>query len=300
VSSREDAIRIAVGRDEVTAGSLRAERLALARRAMTDDGFVVLDDLVPVEVVDALDERMERDVPELERRALVTPRRWAGHLQHQAPPDAQYVFPEIVANPVVVSLCRAVMGADIQLVLYTANTNTPGSVRQDVHNDINQLWSDVDHAPPAHLIVVNVPLIDTSAGNATELWPGSHLDPRTHRGGEAKVSCRDDWLAERRALRPPIQVEQRRGSVLVRDARLWHAGVPNTTERARVMVAMAYAPTWYAADALTLPEAARSAWEQLGVPVCATFTSEPFDPLDPEWSGVRGRQMRRQGHVVDR
>jgi hypothetical protein len=83
--------------------------------------------------------------------------------------------------------------------------------------------------------------------------------------------------------------------VLLRDARLWHAGVTNTSGVVRVMVATAYAPKWYAADPLLLPSGSEGAWAGLSVPVLASFTDDAIDPLDPSWSGLAGRQMRRQG-----
>ncbi len=294
-----DPVRLQVTREERDRGALAPTRHAAAAQALADDGFVVLDDLVPVELLDRLRDRMHRDLEELQRRAVVNPRRWVGHLQHQPPFEPEHLFPDVVANRVVASVAQALLGDEMRIVLYTANTNLPGSVRQAVHNDINQLWSDVVPAPPAHLLVCNLPLVDTSTANAVELWPGTHRDPRTHAEGRHVVVSPDEWLEEWRRSTPPIQVPQRRGSVLLRDARLWHAGVPNTSGEVRVMLAVAYAPPWYAAEPLTFPTRAASVVEQLPVPVLARFTDEPFDQLDAAYSGLAGPQMRRQGRTPD-
>jgi hypothetical protein len=37
--------------------------------------------------------------------------------------------------------------------------------------------------------------------------------------------------------------------VLVRDLRLWHAGMPNTTTTPRTMIAMVHVPWWWHSDA---------------------------------------------------
>jgi ectoine hydroxylase-related dioxygenase (phytanoyl-CoA dioxygenase family) len=239
--------------EERAAGALDPTRLAEAQRALLHDGLVVLDDAIDVGHVDILRERMEADLTEVASRETGERRHnRQGHLQHQPPVDAEFLFPDVIANAVAVSLTRAVVGT-VQLVLYTANTNLPGSVRQHVHADLNQLWPDLEIAPAAHMLVANVPLVETTPANATELWPGTHRDTRTYR---SDLPCRPGriagaWLDARRAQVPPVQVSQRKGSILLRDVRLWHGGVSNTTGTPRVMLAMCYAATWYAATPLT-------------------------------------------------
>jgi hypothetical protein len=293
-------VRIEVTPVERAAGTLTPERIERARDAMLDDGFVVFDDLLDVGQIDSLRQRMHEDIPELQRRAEVEPRPWFGHLQHQPPVEPEFLLPDVILHPVVAAVTRALMGEDLQLVAFTANTNLPGSVRQRVHCDINQLFPDVPVAPPAHLVVSNVPLVDTSTANAVELWPGTHRDSRTHRRTEFQhVRLPDEWLDEQRRHRPPVQIAQRKGSVLLRDARLWHGGVPNTSGDLRVMLAVCVAPQWYASTPLTFPSASRPVLEGLPVSVPADYTDEPFDYLDPRYSGLRGPQMRHQGRRVD-
>ena len=289
-------LRIEVTDHDRASGSLEPAKLEAARAALLDDGFVVLDQVVPPALIDALREAMERDIDELVRRTERAPRRVAGHLQHQPPFDPQHLHPSVLASPLVAAVCRSVMGRRIQVVLYTANTNMPGSMRQWVHCDLNQLQPDLDPAPAApHLVVANLPLVDTSEADAVELWPGTHRDSRTHSLTGGQVGIPVEWQEERRAVRPPIQVSQSRGSVLLRDARLWHAGVPNTAGRVRVMVGVGYAPIWYSAEPLIFPSDARPVVEALSVPVRAEYRADPGDHLDPVWSGLAGPQMRPVG-----
>ena len=120
--------------------------------------------------------------------------------------------------------------------------------RQPVH-------SDADFAHPAHpfALVVNVPLVAmTPANGATEVWLGTHrcrdaaaAQEGAH-GERASGRIRADALAARRARRPPLQPSVPRGALVVRDLRLWHAGMPNTTADAvRVMLAMIHFAPWY-------------------------------------------------------
>jgi hypothetical protein len=218
--------RLAVRPEERDAGALYPDRHAEARQALLHDGLVVLDDAIDVGHVDRLRERMEADLAEVASRETGEKRHnKQGHLQHQPPVDAAFLFPDVIANPVAVSLTRAVVGT-VRLVLYTANTNLPGSVRQHVHADLNQLWPDL---------------------------------------------------------------------VIARDIRLWHGGVPNTTGTPRVMLAMCYAATWYAATPLTFGADAERVISTLCLPVPAECSREPFDYLDPKYSGLAGPQMTFQG-----
>ena len=53
-------------------------------------------------------------------------------------------------------------------------------------------------------------------------------------------------LERRRAIEPPIQPAVTRGSVVIRDIRLWHAGMPNQTSQPRPMIAMIHWCSWWA------------------------------------------------------
>jgi hypothetical protein len=52
-------------------------------------------------------------------------------------------------------------------------------------------------------------------------------------------------LKERRKVRPPCQPVVKKGSVVVRDLRLWHAGMPNWGTEVRVMLALIHFAKWY-------------------------------------------------------
>jgi len=88
--------------------------------------------------------------------------------------------------------------------------------------------------------VVNVLLVDASPKNgATEVWLGTH-----HWGNNGlKESPENPWirsevLEERRKVIPPIQASVPKGSLIIRDLRLWHAGIPNQTDEPRIMLSM--------------------------------------------------------------
>jgi hypothetical protein len=51
--------------------------------------------------------------------------------------------------------------------------------------------------------------------------------------------------AARRAVAPPVRGNARKGSVLIRDMRLWHRGTPNHSAATRFMIAMIHSVAWY-------------------------------------------------------
>lgn len=125
---------------------------------------------------------------------------------------------------------------------------TPSPQRQPVH-------SDADFAHPSHpfALVVNVPLIDfTPENGSTELWLGTHtgelsglqVQEGAH-GDRASGRIKEHLLVERRNVRGPSQPSISKGSIVVRDLRLWHAGMPNWTDEVRVMLAMIHFAPWY-------------------------------------------------------
>jgi ectoine hydroxylase-related dioxygenase (phytanoyl-CoA dioxygenase family) len=71
---------------------------------------------------------------------------------------------------------------------------------------------------------------------ATQLWPTTHLD--TTYGGDIECIVKPHDLGRYRISHPPIQPTVKAGTVILRDMRLWHAGMPNHTPDPRPMIAM--------------------------------------------------------------
>ena len=58
---------------------------------------------------------------------------------------------------------------------------------------------------------------------------------------------------------------------------------------------MCYAATWYHASPITFVADAEPVIAGFSLPVPVEFTREPFDYLDPRFSGLGGPQMTFQG-----
>jgi hypothetical protein len=233
-------MEIAITPQELIAEKLTEEQLTQAVKAICEDGYVILADVIHPDHLDLVRERMDAD-----SKILLDAQKWGGagqvqgHLQQGPPPFAPYVFRDIVANPFALQVSTAILGEGAYNRFYNGNANTPGSGTQPLHADTPHLWPNLTVAHPAHALVVNVTLIDTTVENgATELWPGTHLIPMN--GGRVTA----EMEAARRDQRPPVRAIARKGSLLIRDMRLWHRGVPNQSSVVRHMIAMVHNIKW--------------------------------------------------------
>jgi ectoine hydroxylase-related dioxygenase (phytanoyl-CoA dioxygenase family) len=110
--------------------------------------------------------------------------------------------------------------------------------RQPVHSD-----ADFKHPSHPFALVVNVPLVTMRPENgSTEVWLGTHSatnieDQEGAHGQRASGRIKASLLESRRKVAPPLQAVIPKGSVIVRDLRLWHAGMPNYSDEVRVMLA---------------------------------------------------------------
>ena len=229
--------------------------VARALAALDEDGFVILEDAVDLAHLDVLKERMLADVEKILARPDAPFNFNTGNIQQAPPPFAPYLFEDILFNERAIAVTHALFGDGVKNAFYSGNTALKSEARQPVHPDIAQLWPNLAVAPPAFGVVVNVPVVDMDTRNgATELWPGTHKDTTLSiRDGSIRVP--DDALEARRKVRPPFQPSVKRGSVILRDIRMWHAGMPNHTDEPRPMIAMIHWPHWYlTSDAIEIPE----------------------------------------------
>ena len=165
---------ITVERNELAAGKLTETHLKQAVEAIRVDGCVVLENIINHDHLDILRERMDVD-----SQKLIKAEKWGGagmlkgHLQQGPPPFAPYIFTDIVANPYVVQVTRALLGPGVYNNFYNGNTNCPGSKTQPLHRDGDHLWLNQEVAHPAAEVVVNIsPQDTTEETGSVELWPG--------------------------------------------------------------------------------------------------------------------------------
>lgn len=255
--------------EEVKNSTLSSRNLEIAVRHVHRDGLVVIENVIPHEDLDALNTKMVEDARTLQARGEDGPFNYnIGNLQQDAPPVARYFYPSIFisklhyrscvpviltvsfTDPIATQVTSAVLGPQPKWTFCSANSAMPplpGSSpqRQPVH-------ADADFAHPDHpfALVVNVPLVSMTPENgSTEIWLGTHNNDITAQEGahgeRASGRIKKEHLAARSLESPPTQPVVKKGSLVIRDLRLWHAGMPNMTDEVRVMLAMIHFAPWY-------------------------------------------------------
>ena len=274
-----ETTEIKVTLEEVMSGTLNAAHRDAAVHAIMENGFVVLKDVVALEHLDILHERMLEDLAALHARDDA-PFNWnVGNIQQDPPPFPPYLFRDVLVNEQVIEVTSAILGPGVKNRFYSGNTAMPSDQRQPVHADSPHLWPHLKTAHPPAEIVVNIATVDVSPENgSTELWPGTHLNVTVAAGHDIKIPL--SVLEARRAVRPPIQPTVSRGSVILRDIRMWHAGMPNRTRRPRPMIAMIHACRWLQTeDSLRFPVEAEALLKHPVLHTCARYVDEPIDHI---------------------
>lgn len=271
---------IPVTSQEVRAGKLEEQHLGSTLSALNDDGFVVLRDVVSLAHIEILREKMLADVHEILKRPDAPFNFNTGNLQQDPPPFAPYLFRDVLLNDLVIQVSKALLGPGVKNSYYSGNTALPGGTRQPVHPDVAQLWPDLKYPTPPFGLVINIPVVDASPENgSTELWPGTHHDTTfcIHQGS-TRIS--EEILEKRRTIRPPIQPSIKAGSVLIRDIRLWHAGMPNYTNVPRPMIAMIHWCSWWmACDPIPFPQSEKGFFTHSDLTTNARFVEGQPDYL---------------------
>ena len=274
-------IEIPLTQSERTGGALSSEHLSAALGALAADGFVVLHDLIEPAHVSALRDKMLEDLPQVLARKDAPFNFNVGNVQQDPPPFAPYLFRDVLANDFVIAVTKAALGPGVKNAYYSGNTALPGGhSRQPVHPDVGQLWPDLPLATPPFGLVVNVPLVDVDEKNgSTELWPGTHQDATySLRDGSTRIP--DAVLDARRAVRAPLQPAVPAGSVVIRDIRLWHAGMPNRTDTPRPMIAMIHWAGWWGhGDTVPFAKDAEALLTHPDLKTNARFVDGPIDYL---------------------
>ncbi len=266
-------MNITISAAAVEREQLEEAKVAQAIDAILADGYVILDNAVSHNSLDALRDKMTED-----SHTLINAGKWGGagriegHLQQGPPPMAPYIFRDIVSNPFVIQVTKGVLGDGLFNSFYNGNCNCPGSGTQPLHPDQPHLWPDLEVAHPPASLVVNICLMKTTEENgAVELWPGSHLNTK---------SLTDDNVATQREKSPPIRGTAEKGSVLIRDMRVWHRGVPNHSNEIRHMIAMVHNKGWRVRNqTLHYGKGCEEAFASEELDHNAVFVDEPIDYL---------------------
>ncbi|PLB47347.1 hypothetical protein P170DRAFT_439033 [Aspergillus steynii IBT 23096] len=265
---------------ELESKSINSHNLQHSLEALHRDGVVVLTNAVDPAHLDRLNSRMVPEAKQLYAQAS-THRNFGpdtGNIQQEPVCSPEYIFSDVIANPFATAVIESMIGPSPHLRFYSANTAFKATARQPVHIDI-----DFDMPRMPFAFCVNTNLVDTEPQNgATEIWPGSHID--TDRSvldrNFSHKQIKQDLLDARRAVAPPVQPALPKGSLIIRDFRLWHAGMPNLTDEPRVMLVTIQFARWYRSEQrFVLPRSLKGKIDFGNVVPCVEWVDEEYDYL---------------------
>lgn len=159
-------------------------------------------------------------------------------------------------------------------------------------------------------MALNINLVDVSPENgSTELWLGTSKISEYDDIVPGIIGIKPERLEARRQVRPPCYPSIKRGSVVLRDIRTWHAGMPNHTDQTRIMLAFGYQAAWHGCTLFTpVPESLRETVGRLeqhnGTEFCVRYVpDDKFDNLYSAFnadfsSGIKPERGSMQAGVM--
>lgn len=237
---------------ERQSGIIDPKTLNAIFRDIQQFGYAVVEDLVSTETCHSLTEAVLEDVEQITAAGQPTQHEkntGPGHLQLGLRRYAPYVKMDLVANSLIESVVKRVLGQGAWLGFYNGNVNCPNSGYQPLHFDRPFSWRTPQDAsrdgegwpPPTTTLSCSVALQEiTESNGATEIYPGTHHETKVI---DFPVEDRNRINSHPELIEkwsPPSRMQIPAGGVCFRDPRMWHRGVPNTSVKARVMLAVTY------------------------------------------------------------
>lgn len=202
--------------------ALTSAQHAECKRALDEQGYVVLPNVVAAADLAEFDAVVEREFADARARNALFEGggMLSGHLNSYPGEAARFAYGQI-RDAGIVDVVREMRPDWAESVRVTMNYNMPGSVPQHYHMD-GQYTRD--------FLICNIAVVDTDLRNgALDVLPGTNR--QFYRFWE---------YALQRKYRTSTRVPLRRGDVVLRRSTLWHRGMPNRSERARPMLAITF------------------------------------------------------------
>ncbi len=254
------------------------------------NGYVLFEDLIPVEKIDRIREAF---LPYLDTvRAHSDPESgvtllgrsdnrlvFEGRLQVvnrytvYVPWEQPFADPEIYENPVVLDFLDRYWGTDdYRITCYHSNNPYPGSEFQKWHRDagISKLVPHVGLEVCPHF-GVKFPLVDTYEENGS-----FEILPCTQYLADPEMETRYDEILEAGDFPSRRRLNLKKGTLWIQDPRTLHRGTPNRSDHVRPELVICYSLPWF------------------GQRVPIEMTRTEFDNISE-----RGRRLHATCRVID-
>jgi len=195
-------------------------------------GAVLIEDMIQPDLLKALQGDFNNRVENWRKTGLGVPnsvgdKRFTVPIRFTPPFDDAALY----ANPVLIELLTEAMGAEPVISAFGAVVTHAGARMQHVHREHPHIFTSDEamQGLPTYAVTVLIPLVDLDeAYGGTQLWEGSH-----------KSGNDDSWEGD------PTVVYTRAGSALVFDYRIYHGGMPCTSDKMRPVLFFSYALPWF-------------------------------------------------------
>jgi hypothetical protein len=232
-----------LSQEERSSGQLNADTLEQAVNQIRLNGFVVLDQALPIDLVDELnqdllnliEQMLQTDADKTEVNTSVFRK---NRIRMDLPFRDPYINPQIITNSFVMPIIERILGDDCRMFYLSVDAPMPGSDYQVVHGDYVPFYPEAEAILPITGLVVNYPLVNVTEQNGPlEAWPNTHLTPEKWYTGT--------YVQEAAKYLDPVKMLTPRGSIIIRDVRMWHRGTPNVSNEIRPNMALIYGRSWW-------------------------------------------------------
>ena len=251
-----------LSREERKAGVLTQSSEKRASQLIHDQGYVVLEKALPSNCLKKVRKALNQVLAIKYKTTSKKLGYQRGHGGVSSPLSMPFIDPMIIENPFAFQILRRIFGDRFFGCLpYGCNTSFPGSKAQNIHRDCGHIFPEINVPVPPLLIVVNIALDDFKIENgATEIWPGSHFLVDGEKDETATLRISKERSSEK--ISKPLLMPS--GSIVIRDMRTWHRGMPNRTKEPRTMLSIVYyrqflLPDNFQTDVSSLP---KESWDQ--------------------------------------
>ncbi len=240
-------IQVTPSKKEIAAGRFTDAHIRTVLTGLHKDGVILIKDVIDPAHLDELNKHMVEDAKTSLRNG-VSMNKGAGNIQ-QSPPflPTTLLYEDVYMNRLLHHAVTLYLGIGAKWNLATGNTALPESMqRQPVHSDA----SSFRHPACPFYVVANIPLITSNVSTgATEIWLGGMHRGNSEEQHDERFGVKDELLDAQMNIQAPVQPTVEKGSILLRDLRLWHAGMPNPSSEYRCMIALGFTAPWYNSQA---------------------------------------------------
>ena len=154
------------------------------------------------------------------------------------------VFEDILTREPIISLAEEILGVDCHLVAQNIVRNAPGQAIDFWHVDGVLIFPTPNEMPrhdarltmPVHILTVQILLTDVDGleHGPTQFVPGSHYSgkhPNDRHTPEFEGTG-------------PVSLYGKAGDLYLHNGQTWHRGAPNTSDRTRYLLQLAFSKRW--------------------------------------------------------